>query len=356
MARKTSAARKPRATRLETAKLDSGPKSSPTPQPLVDDDDDDVDENSSLITSKDDPSKSDNSMPNKEQSDSIIPDPLPPSPEYRQSSNRKRSAERSTSESTIPGASSSKKPRLPFPSKPVSKGKGYAPPSTYAHLKGLTDTITPNLLCLFVGLNPGIQTATLGHPYAHPSNHFWRLLHSSGLTPHRQLAPSEYIILPQEYDLGNTNIVDRATRNGAELSKDEMVAGAGVLDEKIRKAQPEVVCLVGKGIWEAVWKWKYGRAIKTHEFKYGFQDTTENMGKSGGFSFGLGGGGGKETPWRGARVFVATSTSGLAVSLSIEQKQEIWRRLGQWVEKRREERKGVKKGEGMDKSVLLQQE
>jgi TDG/mug DNA glycosylase family protein len=135
--------------------------------------------------------------------------------------------------------------------------------------------------------------------------------------------------------LGNTNIVDRATRNGGELSKDEMVAGAGVLDEKIRNSQPEVVCLVGKSIWEAVWKWKYGKAMKAHEFKYGFQNMTENMGKNGDF-------GGTGTPWQGARVFVATSTSGLAASLSIQQKQEIWRQLGQWVEKRREERKGVK--------------
>jgi mismatch-specific thymine-DNA glycosylase len=320
MARKNSAARKAKTTRSENVELDSGPKNPPTPQPPVDDE---VDKKLSL-TAKGDPSKSDSSMTTKQHVDSIGSNPLPPSSAHRQSK-RKRIAEKSTSKS-LHYTSLTKKPR---------PSKGYALPSTYAHLKGLTDTITPNLLCLFVGLNPGIQTATLGHPYAHPSNHFWRLLHSSGLTPHRQLAPAEYVILPKEYDLGNTNIVDRATRNGGELSKDEMVAGAGVLDEKIRKSQPEVVCLVGKSIWEAVWKWKYGKVMKTHEFKYGFQDITENMGKSGGF-------GGTETPWQGARVFVATSTSGLAASLSIHQKQEIWRQLGQWVEKRREERKGVK--------------
>ncbi|KAF8850063.1 DNA glycosylase [Acephala macrosclerotiorum] len=320
MARKNSAARKPKAARSEDIEIDSRPKDSPTPRPLVDDD---TDKKLSLIT-KDDPSHTDNSMTTKQDGDSTASDPLPPSSAHRQS-NRKRTAEKSISES-LHDTSLTKKPR---------PSKGYAPPSTYAHLKGLTDTITPNLLCLFVGLNPGIQTATLGHPYAHPSNHFWRLLHSSGLTPHRQLAPAEYVILPKEYDLGNTNIVDRATRNGGELSKDEMVAGAGVLDKKIRKAQPEVVCLVGKGIWEAVWKWKYGKAMKAHEFKYGFQDDTENMGRSIGF-------GGTESQWQGARVFVATSTSGLAASLSIQQKQEIWRQLGQWVENRREERKGVK--------------
>lgn len=319
MARKKSAARKPKATKSESVELDSGPKNSPTSPPV----EDDVHQELSLTT-KGNPSKSDNSMTTEQHVDLSPTNQIPPSSTRRQSK-RKQTAEISNSES-LHDTSLTKKPR---------PSKGYAPPSTYAHLKGLTDTITPKLICLFVGLNPGIQTATLGHPYAHPSNHFWRLLHSSGLTPHRQLAPAEYVILPKEYDLGNTNIVDRATRNGGELSKDEMVAGAGVLDEKIRKSQPEVVCLVGKGIWEAVWKWKYGKAMKANEFKYGFQDTTENMGKIGAF-------GGTKTPWQGARVFVATSTSGLAATLSMQQKQEIWRQLGEWVEKRREERKGVK--------------
>ncbi|KAH6666083.1 uracil-DNA glycosylase-like protein [Halenospora varia] len=330
MVRKNSVAHKPKAPTLENEALDSGPKNSPTPDPPADVDGD----NNLSSTTKGDLSKSDHSKTIKQHVESIASAPLPPSLAYRQSK-RKRTTEKSTSKS-LHDTSLTKKPR---------PSKGYAPPSTYAHLNGLTDTITPNLLCLLVGLNPGIQTATLGHPYAHPSNHFWRLLHSSGLTPHRQLAPAEYFILPKEYDLGNTNIVDRATRNGGELSKDEMVAGAGVLDEKIRKSQPEVVCLVGKSIWEAVWKWKYGKAMKAHEFKYGFQDSTENMGKSGGF-------GGTEIPWQGARVFVATSTSGLAASLSMQQKQEIWRQLGQYVEKRREERKSVK-GERTDKSMLL---
>jgi thymine-DNA glycosylase len=219
----------------------------------------------------------------------------------------------------------------------------YAPPSTYAHLPALPDTITPNLLCLFVGLNPGIQTATLGHPYAHPTNLFWRLLYSSGLTPHRQLAPSEYVILPEQYSLGNTNIVGRATKDASELSKEEMVAGARVLDEKIRKWKPEVVCLVGKGIWEAVWKWKHGKVIRPQEFKYGFQQTEQNMGRSG---FG-----GSEGGWSGARVFVATSTSGLAASLSLKQKEEIWAELGKWVNERRAESKRVEEEQSEDLEV-----
>ena len=43
--------------------------------------------------------------------------------------------------------------------------------------------------------------------------------------------------------------------------------------------------------------------------------------------------------WAGARVFVATSTSGLAAGLSLKQKEEIWSELGTWVNRRREETK-----------------
>ena len=232
--------------------------------------------------------------------------------------------------------------------------KGYAPPSTYSHLPPLTDTIIPNLLCVFVGLNPGIQTATKGHPYAHPSNLYWPLLHSSGLTPDRRLAPSEYITLPEKYLLGNTNIVSRATKDGSQLSKEEMVEGAAVLDEKMRKWKPEIVCLVGKSIWEAVWKRKHRRAISKEDFRYGIHDPRQNMAsthkrRSAGFF------GGKkevrktaeddedsEERWDGARVFVATSTSGLAASLSLSEKQKIWAELGESVQKRREEREQAK--------------
>lgn len=238
--------------------------------------------------------------------------------------------------------------------------KGYAPPSSYDHLPPLPDTIIPNLLCLFVGLNPGIQTATKGHPYAHPTNLYWPLLHTSGLTSDRRLAPSEYVTLPEKYSLGNTNIVSRATRDGSELSKAEMVVGAGVLDEKIRKWKPEVVCLVGKSIWEAVWKWKHGRGIKKEEFRYGFQNETENMGRKKG-SVGFfgkakkieGEGSSEGEAWDGARVFVATSTSGLAASLSMKEKENIWAELGGWVQRRREEREqAVENGKGEEVKMV----
>jgi TDG/mug DNA glycosylase family protein len=194
-------------------------------------------------------------------------------------------------------------------------------------------------------VNPGIQTATLGHPYAHPSNLYWRLLHSSGLTPDRRLAPAEYTILPAQYGLGNTNLVSRATPDAAGLSSAEQVAGARALDDKVRACRPAAVCLVGKGIWEAVWRFKHARALRPREFAYGFQHPRENMGRAApAAAAGLGGK--SADAWDGARVFVATSTSGLAASMTLKQKEEIWAQLGTWVNERREEQKRAGGGGG----------
>ena len=44
-------------------------------------------------------------------------------------------------------------PRRPIKRK---KSSGYAPPSTYAHLQPLPDTLQAGLICVFIGLNPGI--------------------------------------------------------------------------------------------------------------------------------------------------------------------------------------------------------
>ncbi|KAK2757599.1 hypothetical protein FQN54_004568 [Arachnomyces sp. PD_36] len=189
----------------------------------------------------------------------------------------------------------------------------------------LRDTIPENLILLFIGVNPGIMTGETGYVYAHPTNLYWRLLHSSGITTVRH-PPSDTYRLPELYSVGNTNIVSRATKDASMLSRQEMEAGVSVLEEKIAKNKPEAVCLVGKSIWETVWKVKKGRKIKKEEFHYGWQDEEDNMGKIRG-------------EWLGARVFVATTTSGLAAGMKPAEKEAVWNVLGEWVKKRREEKK-----------------
>ncbi|KAH6679007.1 uracil-DNA glycosylase-like protein [Halenospora varia] len=251
-----------------------------------------------------------------------------PSPEPRRSIRKSSSAL-----STPPISSPSPKRKVdglavnPSPKKKSRSPSGYAPPSTYAHLPELVDILEPDLICVFVGLNPGIQTARSGHAYAHPSNLFWKLLHSSGCTT-RRCRPEEDGDLPRLFQLGNTNIVARPTRNGAELSKAEMDASVHILEDKIRRYSPEAVCIVGKSIWESIWRVRHGKAIKKEEFKYGWQDEEDNMGRIEE----------EENEWKGSTMFVAASTSGLAATLSVAEKERIWRELGVWIEQRRTER------------------
>lgn len=251
---------------------------------------------------------------------------------------------------------------------------GYAPPSLYAHLPLLPDALAPSLLVLFCGLNPGLRTAETGHAYSHPSNRFWPLLRTSGILPSLPvvITAADDRTLPARFALGLTNIVHRPTRSGAELSKGEMDAGVAGLEAKVRAWRPEVVCVVGKGIWEAVWRVRQ-RQRQRHvggggagggggggsrlgggsEFRYGWQGEAENMGvgmvdereRVEGVAY-------DDGEWHGARVFVATSTSGLAATPRLEEKERIWRELGVWVERRRAERQAAAEEEEGEAPVV----
>ncbi|KFA65509.1 hypothetical protein S40285_03230 [Stachybotrys chlorohalonatus IBT 40285] len=248
------------------------------------------------------------STPSTDDGATVLPPPPPQSSTSRASPKRKAA-------SASPSPAKKKRSRA---------SSGYAPPSTYAHLSLLPDAVAPNLLVFFIGLNPGIQTARTGHAYAHPSNLFWKLLHSSGVTP-RLCRADEDRQMPELYSLGLTNIVARPSRNGAELSRQEMDEGVAALEEKARRWRPETMCVVGKSIWESIWRVRHGGKPVGAAFKYGWQDESENMGVVPG-------------DWSGARVFVASSTSGLAATLSPAEKQRIWNELGVWVKTRRAER------------------
>ena len=103
-----------------------------------------------------------------------------------------------------------------------------------------------------------------------------------------------------------------------------MVEGVGVVERKVREYRPEAVCIVGKGIWDVMYKVKTGRALKKGEFEYGWQEEGLWLGRDRGNGW-----------FRGARTFVATSTSGLAAGMKPAEKLEVWKELGEWFEPRR---------------------
>lgn len=96
---------------------------------------------------------------------------------------------------------------------------------------------------LFVGINPGVRSALLGHHFAGHSNRFWKLLSESGLTP-RPATFEDDARMP-EWGYGMTNLVPRPTPGIADLTPNEYRAGRAALERKIRRARPRMVVLIG---------------------------------------------------------------------------------------------------------------
>jgi TDG/mug DNA glycosylase family protein len=103
--------------------------------------------------------------------------------------------------------------------------------------------VGPGLRVLFVGINPSLRSAEVGHHFARPGNRFWPTLHAAGFTP-RRLRPDEDHELPQ-HGIGVTNLAFRPTRAASELSAGELREGAGELEAAVRRHAPRLVAIVG---------------------------------------------------------------------------------------------------------------
>ncbi len=114
-------------------------------------------------------------------------------------------------------------------------------------MKPLRDVVAPGLDVLFCGINPSLVSAERGHHFARPGNRFWPALHRAGLTP-RLMRPEEDVEL-LDHGLGVTNVVDRPTRTAAELSTEELRAGAAALDELVARYRPRVLAVLGITAW-----------------------------------------------------------------------------------------------------------
>ena len=169
----------------------------------------------------------------------------------------------------------------------------------------LPPILHPNLKIVFVGFNPGTESARLGHYYAHPSNRFWKYLFWSKITETLH-TPFEDRRMPSKYQIGFCDLVARSTKGFTQLNKQEMLQGAHELDNRVASVCPNIVCFVGKGIWEAVAR-AFGWNIK--DFRYG-KDRKHKFGH------------GKSL------LYCVASTSGLN-SISTELQLEAWNELKQ---------------------------
>ncbi len=110
--------------------------------------------------------------------------------------------------------------------------------------KPLPDYLRPGLDIVFVGINPGIISAKAGHYYANPNNSFWRCMYLVGLTP--------VLLTPEEdrriitFGYGLTDIIKRPSRGVHELRPQEFRKGRVILETKLLRYRPRIVCFNGK--------------------------------------------------------------------------------------------------------------
>jgi TDG/mug DNA glycosylase family protein len=130
----------------------------------------------------------------------------------------------------------------------------------------LRDRLRPGARILFVGINPGLRSAAVGHHFAGGSNRFWKLLFQSGLVD-EPLTYEEDWKLPQ-WQLGLTNIIARPTVGIQDLEPAEYRAGVAVLERKIRRYRPQTVALLGVTIFRML----FPHMINVHRLELGYTE------------------------------------------------------------------------------------
>ena len=123
----------------------------------------------------------------------------------------------------------------------------------------LRDRVRPPVRVLFVGINPGIRSAAIGHHFAGYSNRFWKLLHESGLVS-EPVTTIDDDRLP-DWGYGMTNLIPRATPGIDTLAPQEYVEGLRTLRRKVRRWKPTLVAFVGVTLYRSVFSVKPSTAV-----------------------------------------------------------------------------------------------
>jgi TDG/mug DNA glycosylase family protein len=114
----------------------------------------------------------------------------------------------------------------------------------------LRDRCRPGVQILFVGINPGIRSAAIGHHFAGYSNRFWKLLYESGLIPEPIGAEEDATLC--DWGFGITNLIARMTPGIDTLKPHEYPAGLRILRRKVRRWRPRVVAFVGVSLYRVI--------------------------------------------------------------------------------------------------------
>ena len=179
----------------------------------------------------------------------------------------------------------------------------------------LPDYLRPGLDLVFVGINPGAYSASVGKYFATPQNRFWAALNRSGLTDKRDLGPGDEAWLFEHRAIGFTDVVKRASNSASSLRAADFRAWVPATREKLLEASPLVVCF--NGITGYKWFLQYAEGRKQD---VALGEHPDRLGDS--------------------RVFVAPNPSPANASYSLYDIAGWYRRLAELIARARAERDG----------------
>ena len=110
-------------------------------------------------------------------------------------------------------------------------------------METLPDYLKTGLELVFVGLNPGLQSVRAGHYFASPRNRFWRAANRAGIFDPPLCAEDDYRALEQ--GIGFTDVVKRPSSGASDLRAVDFRRWAPVLEEKLERYGPRIVCFHG---------------------------------------------------------------------------------------------------------------
>ena len=134
--------------------------------------------------------------------------------------------------------------------------------STQSDEPTLPDYLSPGLDIVFVGINPGAYSATVGKYFATPANRFWRALDRAALVAiDRPLRPGDEVWL-NEAGIGFTDVVKRASRSASNLRAADYREWAPHTRRKLEEAAPLIVCFNGLTAYQSFMQYADGRKIR----------------------------------------------------------------------------------------------
>jgi TDG/mug DNA glycosylase family protein len=158
----------------------------------------------------------------------------------------------------------------------------------------LPDKIPATLHTLFVGVNPGIRSAIVGHYFAGHTNYFWKLMAASGIWPTPLTTFDDDKMVDQGF--GFTDTCKRPTPGIHGLTRSDFVECKTRIRRLVKSCMPRTVVFVSKSAYRIF------LGDLQSEVRYGLQTQT----------------------LEGVPIFVVPSTSGRSLADSSYRTKVRW--------------------------------